>query len=113
MFLRKAQPGSDSFGHVWATDKSVVEVTDEEGAALLAIADAGFTVVSPPADEEEDQEPTPPAPPAASDTTPPAPEEEKPVLEVDPDGHDNAHPAPAKKAAAKKAAPPAGRRPSH
>ncbi|MFD9632829.1 hypothetical protein [Streptomyces violascens] len=54
-YLKKASPGSDSFGHEWPSPDSVVEVTPEEASALLAICDAGFSEVAPPAvDEPED-----------------------------------------------------------
>lgn len=60
--IRKAEAGSDSHGHVWPEDGSVVEINDpEQIAALMAITDAGFSEVTPsgkaeaePADTEED-----------------------------------------------------------
>lgn len=51
-YLKKAAPGSDSFGHEWPTPDSVVEVTPEEASALLAIRDAGFSEVAAPAVED-------------------------------------------------------------
>ena len=59
VLLRKALPGSDSFGHEWKTSRSVVEVTDEQAGQLLAIADAGFEVVNRPADDEDQGESAP------------------------------------------------------
>jgi hypothetical protein len=56
VLLRKAEPGSDSYGHVWRTARSVVEVTDEQAADLLKIADAGFAVVEHQDDEDDDGE---------------------------------------------------------
>lgn len=47
MLLRKSTPGNDSFGNEWKTPKSVVEVPDWQGEQLLAIHDAGFSVVEP------------------------------------------------------------------
>lgn len=75
--LRKAGGGSDSYGHVWKTDRSVVDVPDEQAADLLAIADAGFTVVTAPDDEDDDL--SEPAPPAEHPVTEPAPAAEHPV----------------------------------
>lgn len=46
--IRKAAAGSDSHGHVWPVDGSVVEIDDPEHvAALMAIPDAGFSEVAP------------------------------------------------------------------
>lgn len=46
--IRKAAAGSDSFGHIWPEDDSVVEINDpEQIAALMAIVDAGFSEVPP------------------------------------------------------------------
>lgn len=56
VLLRKPGGGADSFGHVWKTDKSVVEVTEAEAADLLAIADAGFIVVSDAVDTSTDED---------------------------------------------------------
>lgn len=127
VLLRKATPGSDSYGHEWRTERSVVPVSDEQAADLLAIADAGFTVVQvaeaeeepppppPPADETGGDENTPdpvpsPDPEAAGDEgaqgdedPAPAPDDDEPVLEIDP-AKDDATPAPARprKAAARR-----------
>lgn len=98
VLLRKASPGSDSYGHVWATARSVVEVSDAQAADLLAIVDAGFTVVVIPT--QEDPPPTPPAP------APAAVPDEKPVLEIDP-AKDTASAAPAPPAAPVPSPPPA------
>lgn len=51
-YLKKAWPGSDSFGHEWPTPDTAVEVTAEEASALLTIQDGGFSEVAPPAVEE-------------------------------------------------------------
>ncbi|KAB7850127.1 hypothetical protein [Streptomyces mobaraensis] len=46
--IRKAQAGSDSYGHTWPEDGAVVEVDDpEQVAALLTIPDGGFSEVTP------------------------------------------------------------------
>lgn len=46
--IRKAAAGSDSHGHVWPEDGSVVEIDDpDQIAALMAIPDAGFSEVAP------------------------------------------------------------------
>jgi len=55
--VSKTQAGSDSFGHVWATDGAVVEVDEDEARALVAIPDGGFAVVEPAADEPPASEP--------------------------------------------------------
>jgi hypothetical protein len=47
VLLRKATPGADSFGNVWAKADDVVEVSDEQGRTLLRIQDAGFSEVAP------------------------------------------------------------------
>ncbi len=73
MLLRKREPGSDGYGNVWKTERSVVEVPDWQGEDLLKIMDAGFTVVEPGEDDEEDA--TPPAgegDPPAGEGDPPA-----------------------------------------
>jgi len=57
MLLRKAQAGSDSFGHVWAEDGAVVEVPDEEARQLLRILDAGFSEVAPEPAKALDESP--------------------------------------------------------
>ena len=52
--IRKAAAGSDSFGHVWPEDGAVVEIDDaEQIAALMAIADAGFSEVTPSGEHAE------------------------------------------------------------
>ncbi|MFE5868811.1 hypothetical protein ACFQ6V_09175 [Streptomyces roseifaciens] len=46
--IRKERAGSDSHGHTWLKDGSVVEVEDpEQVAALMAIPDGGFSEVTP------------------------------------------------------------------
>lgn len=53
--IRKAAAGGDSFGNEWPVAGAVVEVSPEQAAALLAIADGGFAEVAPPAlDDPED-----------------------------------------------------------
>lgn len=49
--VSKTQAGSDSLGHVWATDGAVVEVSEDDARALIAIPDGGFAIVEPAADE--------------------------------------------------------------
>lgn len=75
-YLKKASPGSDSFGHEWPTPDAVVEVTPEEASALLAIRDAGFSEVAPPAVEEP--EATPAADPQAEVSEAPKPRRGRP-----------------------------------
>ncbi|MGW5477707.1 hypothetical protein [Streptomyces sp. NPDC004008] len=94
--IRKAAAGSDSFGHVWPEDGAVVEIDDpEQIAALMAIADAGFSEVTPSADEN---------PESPEDPEDPGLEEKKEISEVDPQAPaDNPEDKPAaKKAAARK-----------
>lgn len=51
--IRKAAAGSDSHGHVWPEDGSVVEINDaEQIAALMVIDDAGFSEVTPSGEAE-------------------------------------------------------------
>ena len=82
VYLRKRGGGADSYGHVWRTDKSVVAVSDEQAADLLAIADAGFTVVEDPDFAEDAREDgsavTEVDPDPADVVTEPEPEQEKP-----------------------------------
>ncbi|MDX3245831.1 hypothetical protein [Streptomyces sp. ME18-1-4] len=91
--IRKTQAGSDSFGHVWSEDGAVVEIDDpEQIASLMAIADGGFSEVTPSDGEDpgEQQEP----------------EGKKEISEIDPTAP-AAEPeakAPAKKTAARKTA---------
>ena len=90
--IRKAAAGSDSFGNVWPEDGAVVEIDDpEQIAALMAIADAGFSEVSP----------------SGKKTAKPEPEgqgdEQAEFSEVDPKNEDSEAPKPAaKKTAARK-----------
>lgn len=104
VLLRKASPGSDSFGHEWRTPRSVVPVSDEQAAELLAITDAGFTVVQVAEEEEPPPLPAPeetggdgPAPAVDPDPAPAPGDDENPVLEIDPE-RDDASPAPRKAA---------------
>jgi hypothetical protein len=53
VLVRKHRAGSDSYGHVWAHDGDTVEVPYGHAVELLAIGDAGFTIVEP------EQEPSP------------------------------------------------------
>ncbi|MGW2936074.1 hypothetical protein ACWDA7_30450 [Streptomyces sp. NPDC001156] len=52
--IRKERAGSDSFGNHWPEDGSVVEVEPEHVGPLLAIADGGFSEVTPAAEEPDD-----------------------------------------------------------
>lgn len=49
--LRKDRAGSDSWGHVWTEDGSVVEVDYDQAVVLLAIPDGGFSVADTPGPE--------------------------------------------------------------
>ena len=62
--VRKEYAGSDSLGHVWPKDGSIVEVSYEDALLLVRIPDGGFSIVEPakgfpegfpPALEPEDQ----------------------------------------------------------
>lgn len=53
--IKKAQSGNDTFGNTWEHDGDVVEVSHEQSVELLAIADAGFTLVSAPEQADADQ----------------------------------------------------------
>lgn len=67
--IKKARAGSDSFGHVWPEDGSVVDVPADEAAVLLRIPDGGFTDVSAPEPEPQplpDPEPAPEAEPVTA-----------------------------------------------
>lgn len=57
--LRKAQAGSDSFGHIWSKPGAVVEVTPEQAQILLGIPDGGFSVASEVNSSESFSEITP------------------------------------------------------
>jgi hypothetical protein len=46
--LRKDNAGSTSTGYVWPHDGAVVEVDDQHAHELLAIQDAGFSLVAAP-----------------------------------------------------------------
>lgn len=71
MHLRRERAGSDSYGHVWPEDGSVVEVTEEQGLDLLAIPDGGFSRVEPATPVAVETTPAEPETPA--DITPSAP----------------------------------------
>lgn len=92
--IRKAAAGSDSFGNVWPEDGAVVEINDpEQIAALMAIADAGFSEVSPSGKKTAKLEPEP------EDQG----SEQAEFSEVDPKSEDSEAPKPAaKKTAARK-----------
>lgn len=93
--VRKALAGADSYGNTWPEDGSVVSVPYEQALDLIAIKDAGFTVVDP----EPTVEPATEAEPELSEVDPEAPEGE-PTAEDSPE-----QPKPAaKKAAARKTA---------
>lgn len=77
--LKKARAGSDSWGHSWPEDGSVVEVDYEQAMALLAIPDGGFSVVDSPDPEPE----------SSDDDKPEGPEE---VSEVAPEPEPDATP---------------------
>lgn len=48
-WIWKRLAGSDSFGHVWPENGSVIEINDpEQIAALMRIPDGGFFEVPPP-----------------------------------------------------------------
>ncbi|WP_327066896.1 hypothetical protein [Kitasatospora sp. NBC_01302] len=51
--LRKRLAGSDSYGHAWPEDGSVIDVDYEQAMDLLAIPDAGFTVADQPTTQGE------------------------------------------------------------
>jgi hypothetical protein len=90
--LRKAGGGADSFGHTWRTGKSVVEVDDDQAAELLAIADAGFTVVDDAVDTTEDDDP--PHDPPSDDPDGPDPEQTDPDAGDDPETKQVTEPTP-------------------
>lgn len=75
--LRKERAGSDSWGHDWPEDGAVVEVDYDQAMVLLAIPDAGFTVVDKPAPKQakkpELSEVAPEPEPDASPDSKPAP----------------------------------------
>lgn len=56
--VSKESAGSDSYGHVWDTDGAVVEVTEDEARALIAIPDGGFAVVEPTVGELTSEPPS-------------------------------------------------------
>ena len=76
--VRKARAGSDSHGNLWAKDGAVVEVPGEVAAALLAIPDGGFSLVTEPEPEPVEE----PAPEPENPVDEPAPEPENPVGEA-------------------------------
>ncbi|MER6778495.1 MULTISPECIES: hypothetical protein [unclassified Streptomyces] len=96
--IRKAQAGSDSHGHVWPEDGSVVEIDDpDQIAGLMAIPDAGFSEVTPTGNAEA--APATPDPEEDGGTDLAADE----IAEVDPKDEDVEAPKPvAKKTAARK-----------
>lgn len=47
--LRKARPGTDSFGHIWRKAGDVVEVAYHHALELMRIPDGGFSVAEGPA----------------------------------------------------------------
>lgn len=75
--IRKDRAGSDSLGHSWPKDGSVVNMPHEEAEELLAIPDGGFTLAPP--DAEDSPKPSP------DDDTEDDPEQPNPEFaEVDP-----------------------------
>jgi hypothetical protein len=92
IFLRKEHAGSCNLGYSWPEDGSVVEVTPEHAALLLAVPDGDFTAVAAPETTE-----VPADEPVDTSIEEPAPE--APISEAPP-----ARKAPAKRAAAKKTA---------
>lgn len=90
VLLRKIGGGADSYGHVWKTDRSVVEVTDEQAADLLAIADAGFTVVQAADDEAGETGGETGADGERTELTEPAPEDPQALTEPAPETSANA-----------------------
>lgn len=97
--IRKAAAGSDSHGHVWPEDGSVVEIDDaDQIAALMAIVDAGFSEVAPTG--KATSVPADPEPEADDSDTNIAADE---ITEVDPQDEDVEAPkSAAKKTAARK-----------
>lgn len=73
VWLKKAHAGSDSFGHVWTEDGSVVDVPADEAVALLRIPDGGFSTVPDP---DPALEPEPAPAPVPDPELEPAPAEE-------------------------------------
>lgn len=72
--IRKEHAGSDSFGHVWPEDGAVVDIDDHDQiAALMAIADGGFSEVTP---QRGDSKPKPTEPEELSEIDPDAPDGE-------------------------------------
>src|SRR5437588_9378044 len=60
--VRKHRAGSDSFGHTWPGDGSVVDVPLDEAGQLVSIPDGGFSIVDDPAPEparDVDESPPP------------------------------------------------------
>ncbi|MEV5944238.1 hypothetical protein [Streptomyces sp. NPDC051994] len=99
--IRKAAAGSDSFGHTWESDGAVVDIDDpEQIAALLSIADAGFSEVTPDGEAAPKPDPDLDAAQAASDD--PEPNEE--FAEVDPKAEDSEAPKPGRRGSRKPAA---------
>ncbi len=48
LHVRKDHAGSTTTGHHWPTDGAVLELPDEVALELVAIKDAGLTIVDPP-----------------------------------------------------------------
>lgn len=68
VLVRKRRAGSDSLGHVWAHDGDIVDMPYEEATALLAIRDAGFTIVEPEIPDEISESPPPQRKPRGAKT---------------------------------------------
>lgn len=91
--VRKQHAGSVSTGHVWHEDGAVVTMPYEEALGLVAIPDAGFSIVpDEPEETDSDEQPQVTEPGPGEDLSEVAPE--PPVTE----------PGPARRAAKKVAA---------
>jgi hypothetical protein len=101
--VQKERAGSVSTGRVWAEDGATVVMPLEEALALVAIRDAGFSLVPlPEPEDEQDEGPSDPA-----ETTPDLPVTEpgsgQDLSEVAPEPQ-VAEPEPVRRAAKKTAA---------
>jgi len=79
MKIRKEKAGADSFGNRWDRDGAVVEVDVEQGIALLAIVDGGFSVA---ADDVVDEDPVADEDPDGDEAPVTEPDESAPVALV-------------------------------
>ena len=103
--IRKAQAGSDSFGHSWPKDGATVEIDDpEQIASLMAIPDGGFSEVISSDTAADDGQPKDPDDGKSAEGD--DPDAKKEISEIDPNApaaEPDAKP-PAKKTAARKPA---------